>query len=65
MAVASRLLRRLWIAKNEKKERAIKLAKQARDIFKKTPKAFKKELEEVNAWLEKHDKDKSLSLAKQ
>ena len=36
------------------KERAIKLAKQAREIFGKTPKAFKKELEEVNTWLQKH-----------
>jgi hypothetical protein len=28
------------------------LAKQAREMFNKTPKAFNKELEEVNAWLQ-------------
>lgn len=34
------------------KERAVKLAKQAREIFEKTPEAFKSELKEVKAWLE-------------
>lgn len=48
------------------KERAIKLANRAREIYGKTPKRFKKELEEVNAWLKKHDHDrtKSISTAK-
>ena len=36
------------------RQNAIKLAKQAREIFGKTPNAFKKELEEVNTWLQKH-----------
>ncbi len=47
------------------KERAIKLAKQAREIFGKTPKAFKKELEEVNTWLQKHGASKLAKKAQQ
>lgn len=39
--------------------RAIKLTKQAREVFEKSPKASEKELEEVGAWLKKHDTSKS------
>ena len=46
---------RALVATGGEKERAIKLAQQAREIFGKTPKRFKKEIEEVDAWLKKHD----------
>jgi tetratricopeptide (TPR) repeat protein len=35
-------------------ERAIELARQAREVFGKTPNALKQQLEEVNAWLKEH-----------
>ena len=47
---------RALVATGGDKQRAIKLAKQAQELFGKTPKAFKKELEEVSDWLEKHGK---------
>ena len=46
------------VATDGDKERAITLATQAREIYNKTPKAFKKELEEVNTWLQKHGASK-------
>ena len=39
--------------------RAIKLAKQAREIFEKTPKRFKKELAELTAWLQNTERRNS------
>ena len=51
-------LARALVAIGVDKQRAIKLAKQAREIFGKTPKAFKKELKEVNTWLQKHGESK-------
>ena len=51
-------LARALVATNRNKDRAIKLAKQAREVFIKNPKAFKKEIEEVNTWLKKHGASK-------
>ena len=48
-------LARALLTTGGEKERALKLAKQAREIMRKTPKAFKKKLEEVDGWLKKHD----------
>ena len=47
-------LARAIVATSGDKERAIKLAKQARVLLDKTPKKYKKESEELNAWLQKH-----------
>ena len=54
------------VATGGDKARAIKLAKQAQKVFGKTPKAFMKELEEVDEWLKKHDSSnqRSVSAAK-
>ena len=59
------LLARALVATNGGKNRALKLAKQARVVYGKNPTRFRKELEELDAWLKKHDEDKGLSLAKQ
>ncbi len=40
------------------RQRATRLAKQAREVFKRNPKAFNKELEQVNTWLQKHEAEK-------
>lgn len=52
-------LARALIATGGNTQRATKLTKQARQIFNETPKKFKRELEEVDAWLKKHDKSGS------
>ena len=49
---------RAIVATGGDNHQAIKLAKQAREIFEKTPNAFKQELEEVNTWLQKHGASK-------
>ena len=51
-------LARALVATGGDNPRAIKLAKQAREIFSRTPKRFEKELEEVNTWLQKHGASK-------
>ena len=58
-------LARALVAISGDKQRAINLSKQARSILGKTPKKFKKELEEVDVWMRKYDKGKKLSVAKQ
>ena len=45
------VLAKALMATNGDKQRAIGLAQQAKSLFEKTPKAFKKETEEVNSWL--------------
>ena len=45
------------MATGGEKENAIKIAKQARKIFGKTPKTSKKEIEEINAWLKERQAD--------
>lgn len=49
-------LARVLLATGGDKTRAIRFAKQAKDVFGKAPKRFKKETEGVNAWLKKHDR---------
>ena len=58
-------LARALVAAVRDEERGIKLANQAREIFEKTPKAFKKELDEVNTWLQKHGAEKLAKKAQQ
>ena len=47
---------RTLVSTGGNKKRAIKMVRKARTMFEKTAKKFKKELEEVDAWLKKHDK---------
>ncbi len=51
-------LARALVTTDGDKNRAIKLAKKAREIFGQPSKAFKKELEQVNTWLQKHGASK-------
>ena len=47
-------LARALVATNKDTKRATMLAKQARMVFGKIPKVFKRELKEVDSWLKKH-----------
>ena len=48
-------LARALLATKGDQQRAVELARQALVLFGKTPKAFKRELEEVDTWLNEHD----------
>ena len=52
-------LARVLVVTGGDKGRAIRLSKQAQEIFSKTPKRFTKELKQVDAWLKRHDKGTS------
>ena len=59
-------LAKVFVATHRNKNRAINLAWQARDIYNKTPTAFRNEIMEVEEWLQTHDsgKRKSISTAR-
>lgn len=57
-------LARALVSTGGDKARAIEMAKRALNVFGKTPKAFKKDLEKVDSWLKKYDKGRDISTAK-